>query len=114
MATADPAVVGLLGGHEPEIAPLLDRLAELNPPHPFRLVPAPAKLTPREQLLLEKLAGGGAILQIAQELHVSPATIRNQRKSLYRKLGAASRRHAVEIGLRTGLLATIDASIDED
>lgn len=104
MAVNDPATVDLLGRYAPDIRPLMSRLAEIDPPRPFRLTPAPARLTPRELVLLQRLAGSGAIGDIAADLHVSPATIRNQRKSLYRKLGATSRAHAVEIGLRNGLL----------
>ncbi|QGN35127.1 helix-turn-helix transcriptional regulator [Microlunatus sp. Gsoil 973] len=106
MAVHDPATVDLLGRHAPETAPLLSRLAEIAPPRPFRLSRSPARLTPREQVLLGRLAGDGGLNEIAADLHVSPATVRNQRKSLYRKLGATSRAHAVEIGLRAGLLPT--------
>lgn len=106
MAVNDPVTVELLGRSAPETAPLLARLAEFDPPRPFRLSRSPARLTPRELVLLGRLAGTGSIDDIAARLHVSPATVRNQRKSLYRKLGATSRAHAVEIGVRTGLLPT--------
>lgn len=111
MAVNDPATVELLGRCAPETAPLLARLAEIDPPRPFQLSRSPARLTPRELVLLGRLAGAGSIDDIAAELHVSPATVRNQRKSLYRKLGATSRAHAVEIGLRNGLLP-IDPNTD--
>lgn len=104
MAVNDPLTVEQLGRYAPEAAALVARLAEVDPPRPFRLSRAPGRLTPRERVLLERLADAGAINDIAAELHVSPATVRNQRKSLYRKLGATSREHAVEIGIRNGLL----------
>jgi LuxR family maltose regulon positive regulatory protein len=104
LAVQDPATAELLGRYAADTGPLLSRLREIDPPRPFRLSRPPDPLTPRERVLLGRLAGAAALEEIAAELHVSPATVRNQRKSLYRKLGATSRAHAVEIGLRAGLL----------
>lgn len=104
MAVNDRETVELLGRHAPETQRLVSRLREIDPPEPFQLAPPPPRLTQREQLLLERLAQHGGTQQIAEEFHVSPSTIRNQRKSLYRKLGASSRAQAVAIGRRNGLL----------
>ncbi|GAB3915096.1 hypothetical protein GCM10011575_46530 [Microlunatus endophyticus] len=106
LAVNDPATIQLLGRHAPETQPLLAKLKEIDPPRPFQLSRPTAPLTPREQVLLNRIAGPGSLDDIAADLHVSPATVRNQRKSLYRKLGATSRGHAVEIGIRNGLMST--------
>lgn len=49
------------------------------------------RVTPREQLILEQLALGRTVKQIAAALGRSPHTIHDHVKSLHRKLGVSSR-----------------------
>ena len=57
------------------------------PPHPH--------LTPRQVEVLRLLERGRSTTQIAEELHLSPETIRNHIRGLMRTLGAHSRLEAV-------------------
>jgi DNA-binding CsgD family transcriptional regulator len=86
--------------------PLLAALEKQNIRNPFSTGrPHRAlRLTPREQALLQHLAAEHPATRIAEDLEVSPSTIRNHRKNLYRKLGATSRDHAIELARRAGLL----------
>jgi DNA-binding CsgD family transcriptional regulator len=63
-----------------------------------------ATLTPRERDVLERLAEGRATEEIAEQLHVSPHTVRSRVKTLLRKLGARNREHAVAIALTEGAI----------
>ncbi|WP_156760268.1 LuxR C-terminal-related transcriptional regulator [Microbacterium karelineae] len=58
------------------------------------------RLTDRERLVLSALVDGLSVEQTAAHLSVSVNTVKTQRRSLYRKLGAAGRNEAVEIGRR--------------
>lgn len=49
------------------------------------------RITPREQVILEQLALGRTVKQIAELLNRSPHTVHDHVKSLHRKLGANSR-----------------------
>jgi LuxR family transcriptional regulator, maltose regulon positive regulatory protein len=62
------------------------------------------ELTAREQAVLYLLPGGLSAREIGDELGVSRNTIKTHTKSLYRKLGATSRREAVARGRQLGLL----------
>jgi LuxR family transcriptional regulator, maltose regulon positive regulatory protein len=53
------------------------------------------ELTERELAVLRLLVGELSISQIAQNLYVSPSTVRTHVKSIYRKLGVSSRKDAV-------------------
>ncbi len=61
-------------------------------------------LTPRELVVLQQLVHTADVGEIAQSLHVSPNTVKSQRRSLYRKLGATSRDETLAVGLAHGLL----------
>jgi DNA-binding NarL/FixJ family response regulator len=62
---------------------------EPTPPHPA--------LTPRQTEVLRLLEQGHSTKQIAQELHLSPETVRNHIRHLFRALGVHSRIEAVVI-----------------
>jgi LuxR family maltose regulon positive regulatory protein len=62
------------------------------------------KLTGREHVVLRSLADTASFEEIARRLHVSPNTVKSQRRTLYRKLGARSREDALAIGVAHGLL----------
>ena len=55
----------------------------------------PAQLTPRQAEVLRLLEQGLSTKQIAQELHLSPETVRNHVRHLLRALGVNSRLEAV-------------------
>jgi PAS domain S-box-containing protein len=71
-------VFGLLEGDPEESSP---------PPHPH--------LTPRQVEVLRLLERGRSTKQIAAELHLSPETVRNHVRRLFRALGVNSRLEAV-------------------
>jgi LuxR family transcriptional regulator, maltose regulon positive regulatory protein len=62
------------------------------------------ELTDRELSLLRALRGPLSQREIGAELYLSLNTIKGYTKSLYRKLGAASRSEAVERGRQLGLI----------
>jgi LuxR family transcriptional regulator, maltose regulon positive regulatory protein len=81
-----------LNGHEPLVAELIDRA---------RVSSAPAfvePLTERERAVLRQLPTLRSNQEIAATMHVSVNTVKTHLKSLYRKLGVASRREAVRRG----------------
>jgi LuxR family transcriptional regulator, maltose regulon positive regulatory protein len=61
-------------------------------------------LSPAELRVLQFLPGHLSYPQIATETFVSPNTVKTQAQSIYRKLGASSRREAVELARGAGLL----------
>ncbi|MBN8882342.1 MAG: response regulator transcription factor [Salana multivorans] len=61
-------------------------------------------LTPRELVVLRHLAEGHPLSDIARDLGLSVNTIKTQASSLYRKLGASTRRQAVDAAAREGFL----------
>jgi len=61
-------------------------------------------LTPRENEVLKGLVNGLDYKEIAEQLFVSPNTIRNQITSIYQKLHVSSKVDAVKIALKTGLI----------
>jgi probable HAF family extracellular repeat protein len=61
-------------------------------------------LTPREMEVLGLLAAGRSTRQMAEDLHVSPATVRTHVEHVLGKLRAHSRLEAVVAGAREGLL----------
>ena len=62
------------------------------------------ELTAREQAVLLLLPGGLSAREIGSELGISRDTIKTHTKSIYRKLGASSRRDAVVRARELGLL----------
>ena len=68
--------------------------------------PLPAHLTPRQSEVLRLLARGYSTKQIARELHLSPETVRNHIRHLFRALGVHSRIEAVAVARHGELAAT--------
>lgn len=64
----------------------------------------PDELHPRERLVLEGLADGLTLAEIAAENRLSLATVKSWTERLYETLGARRQAHAVAIGYRLGLL----------
>jgi LuxR family transcriptional regulator, maltose regulon positive regulatory protein len=104
-----------------QILPLL-RVASATRPGPYltqlmehaeRAVPATVEdkpdsmlepLTAREREVLGYLPTHLSVPDIAAKIYVSPNTVKSHLKSIYRKMGAASRGDAVTIALSRGLL----------
>jgi DNA-binding NarL/FixJ family response regulator len=73
-----------------------------------RPTPAPeGRLTPREREVLQHLAEGKNIKEIAFALDVSPKTVETQRASIMRKLSAGSLAELTKYAIREGL-TTLD------
>jgi PAS domain S-box-containing protein len=64
----------------------------------------PALLTPREVEILQLAAHGASTRGVAEQLVVSPATIKTHFEHIYRKLGVSDRAEAVARGLRQGII----------
>jgi DNA-binding NarL/FixJ family response regulator len=62
-------------------------------------------LTARELAVLKCLAEGRSNRQIAEALHIAELTIKVHLKSIYGKLDARDRTHAVVIAIRRGVIA---------
>ena len=60
-------------------------------------------LSNRETQVLKDVAEGLSNKQIARRLGISEKTVRNQLVSIYDKLGATNRAHAVTLAIRLGL-----------
>ncbi len=72
----------------------------------FALLPAHVSLTARERAVMRELSRTASTADIAKALFVSPNTVKVQRRSAYRKLGASTREQALlraaELGILTG------------
>ena len=68
-----------------------------RPPHP--------SLTPRQTEVLRLLERGHSTAQISGELHLSPETVRNHIRHLFRALGVHSRIEAVAVARHAHLAA---------
>ena len=81
--------------------PLLNRrLQRVNIPRGVEVV----RLSPRERAVLTALAAGNTAEQAATHFGVSPATVRTQIRSIYRKLGVSRRAAALARAQQLGLL----------
>lgn len=67
------------------------------------------KLTDRELQVLEQLAEGDGVSQIARKLFISESTTKSHITHIYEKLGAANRAQALVTAIRMGLLPGGDA-----
>lgn len=70
-----------------------------------RPLPPERLLTVREREVLERLAEGRSIEEIADELVLSTETIRTHVRNAMSKLGTRTRAHAIVVALRRGELA---------
>lgn len=83
----------------------LDRfVAELLDAIPATRAGIAAELTPREMELLRELPSLATLEEIAESLYVSVNTVKTHIRNVYRKLGVASRREAVVVARRNGLI----------
>jgi two-component system, NarL family, nitrate/nitrite response regulator NarL len=95
------AIVGIMRG-ELVLAPTAGRqlTAELR----RQRLPESPPLTVREQQMLERIAEGQSVAEMAEELHLSQATVKSHVRSLYAKLEVSERAAAVAAAMRRGLL----------
>ncbi len=91
---------GRWGAHEH----VVHRLVAREPAEPASTPPGPTVLTERELDILQELPTLRTLADIADSLFVSVNTVKTHLRSVYRKLGVASRREAVATARRTGLL----------
>ena len=69
-----------------------------------RVRPLATPLTEREVAVLRLLRGTLSLREIGQELYVSANTIKTHTQAIYRKLGASTRREAIQQAERAGIL----------
>ncbi|MBN0038564.1 helix-turn-helix transcriptional regulator [Cellulosimicrobium cellulans] len=85
--------------------PLLNRRVQhVNLPRPTAVV----RLSRRERAVLAALSTGDTAEQAAARFEVSPATVRTQIRSIYRKLGVSRRAAALARAEELGLLDDTD------
>ena len=60
------------------------------------IIPTCSTLSEREREILSELAAGSRVPSIATKLFISPHTVRNHLKAIYRKLGVSSQAELVE------------------
>ena len=65
---------------------------------------SPTALTEREREVLGQIAEGWSNLEIGRAVSVSEEAVKSQVRSIYRKLGARDRAHAVALGIRLNYL----------
>ena len=61
-------------------------------------------MTAREHEVLARARDGGAIAEVAADLHLSPGTTRNHLSSVMHKLDASNRMEAIRIAEEKGWL----------
>ena len=91
----------------------LDRLRRVGTPSapgPVGAGDPVASLTARERDVLRLLAGRLTVREIADELYVSPNTLKFHLKTIYRKLGVGSRAEAAEVARRLAAVQPRSAS----
>ncbi len=103
-------LVHVLGTPGQGTSPLEQDLAQAvsRPPEPGRALRGPegqgASLTEREQEILRRMARGLSTTEIADELFISPVTVRNHVARILSKLGAHTKLAAVAFAYRNGLI----------
>ncbi len=85
------------------IHPKLTR-AFIEEVHLVDRTPSEAQLSKRETEILQKVAYGATTKVVAQELGISPHTVKTHLERIFEKLGANDRAQAVAIAIRKGLV----------
>ena len=76
---------------------MLSLTADLPLPAPVLLAhPFLKDLSPREQEVLMHLVAGDRVPAIASQLYISPHTVRNHLKSMYRKLSVSTQSELIQ------------------
>lgn len=68
--------------------------------------PPAGPLSPREREVLSLVATGADLREMADELTISPATVRTHIANIHRKLGTRNRAHAVATAMQLGAIDT--------
>ena len=71
------------------------------------VIPARARrkeLSSQERQILKLMAEGNSNKEIAQKLYLSDQTVKGYARSIFQKLGASDRAHAVALALKKGLI----------
>lgn len=92
----------LLQRLRPAPAPAGEEAAPLAKPAAAPAAESP--LSKRETTILESIARGRSLVEIGEELHISPLTVKTHVRNIYRKLEANSRQHAVYLAHQRGFL----------
>ena len=71
-----------------------------------RMTPSGPQLSPREKEVLQLLADGLAVAQIAKTLYISESTAKTHLSTLHDKLGAGNRAQALMTAMRLGFIST--------
>lgn len=107
LVTVPTAVADLMRARLGVLGDLDELAAEALAERERRGADALPALTAREHAVLLHLPSLRPLAEIARELGISPNTVKTHVKALYTKLGAASRRDAVDAAARLGLLREI-------
>ncbi len=83
---------------------LLERMSALMTPVACPGQPIDTDLTPREIEVLRHVAAGKTNQEIADELIVSPTTVKTHVQNILQKLNVSDRTQAAVVGLRYGLI----------
>jgi DNA-binding NarL/FixJ family response regulator len=83
---------------------LIGTFVRASRPRAARAAPALAGLTEREREILVLIARGRSNTEIAQELSVSPSTVKNHVTSLFAKIGVRDRAQAVIVAYEAALI----------
>ena len=78
-----------LQGLQADLERAVDRVATLRG-HPSARPPGLTELSPRECEIVSVLLQGKTAAETADEMNISPHTVRNHMKSIFRKMGVAS------------------------
>ena len=99
------SIHALRAGESP-ISPSLARhlLRRMQPEPKAPAAPLTSPLSKRETTILDAIAQGRSIVEIGQQLHISPLTVKTHVQNIYRKLEARSRQHAIFLARSRGLL----------
>lgn len=107
LVTAAPETIELLSARRGELGGLDEFAAEVLAARRALGAPqVPAPLTKRERSVLRLLPTLRSLDEIAQDLTVSPNTVKTHVRSIYAKLGVRRRRDAVSVAVERGLLDT--------
>ena len=66
--------------------------------------PAQPGLSPREREVLQLTAAGNSAVEVANQLYLSPATVKTHLQRIYQKLGVSDRAAAVAEAMRRGMV----------
>ncbi len=99
-----PPRLAALAMAEAERAPLPP--PSVAPPTPAVEIPAGPRpeLTPRQRAVLQAIAEGGNTKAIAQQLGITPATVKTHTATILTLLGASNRAHAIAIARAQALI----------